>query len=182
MVNDWKTGIKPKGNCILFKWVGVWVNQVQVKRVLLTVHLFLLFLGFLFKTFAIMCSTNWLKQCFNVSRWVAPKYENVETMPETVNFNDHAYTSVFYNTITSQCLKLLTLMTMLTPVYFTTQYSTITSHEFSIAFHILTMRKYLMIEPFHCTFKILKSDWFIALHSCFHYYLVTFFSPSEYGF
>ena len=99
MVNDWKTGIKPKGNCILFKWVGVWVNQVQVKKVLLTVHLFLLFLGFLFKTFAIMCSTNWLKQCFNVSRWVAPKYENVETMPETVNFNDHAYTSVFYNTI-----------------------------------------------------------------------------------
>ena len=37
-----------------------------------------------------------------------------------------------------------------------------------------------MIEPFHCTFKILQSDWFIALHPCFHYYLVTFFSPSEY--
>ena len=57
----------------LHKLLGVWVNQVQVKRVPLRVHLFLLFLVLwneeaFFQTFTITYSPNWLKQCFNVSR------------------------------------------------------------------------------------------------------------------
>ena len=40
-------------------------------------------------------------------------------------------------------------------------------------------RNALMIKPQYCTFKILKYDRFATLHSCFHYYLTAYFSPSE---
>ena len=45
MVNDWKTGVKSKGNCILFKLVGFELTRFRKKGFLLQyIDLFLLFL------------------------------------------------------------------------------------------------------------------------------------------
>ena len=52
-----------------------------------------------------------------------------------------------------------------------TQYSRITSHEFSIAFHILTMKKYLMINPF--AIALLKFSNLIGSLHYIHAFIIT---------